>query len=64
MPLTWRTIAGFFVYLLANVLSVAMGYGGGLLVILVNGAALVLLCRWTTSFAACAGAAGPSPPGT
>ena len=28
-----------------------MGYGGGLLVILVNGAALVLLCRWTTSFA-------------
>ena len=51
LPLTWRTIAGFFVYLLANVLSVAMGYGGGLLVILVNGAALVLLCRWTASFA-------------
>ena len=51
LPLTWRTIAGFFVYLLANVLSAAMGYGGGLLVILVNGAALVLLCRWTTSFA-------------
>ena len=51
LPLTWRTIAGFFVYLLANGLSAAMGYGGGLLVILVNGAALVLLCRWTTSFA-------------
>ena len=51
LPLTWRTIAGFFVYLLANVLSAAMGYGGGLLVILVNGAALVLLCRWTASFA-------------
>ena len=51
LPLTWRTIAGFFVYLLANVLSAAMCYGGGLLVILVNGAALVLLCRWTTSFA-------------
>ena len=52
LPLTWRAMAGFFLYLLANVLSVtALGSGGGLLVILVNGAALVLVCRWTACFA-------------
>lgn len=52
LPLTWRAIVGFFLYLLANVLAVAaLGSGGGVLVILVNGVALVLVCRWTACFA-------------
>lgn len=51
LPLTWRVVSGFLIYLLLELFSWELRYSFGLLLLLlVNTAALFLLCWWTVCF--------------
>ncbi|MEA4934766.1 MAG: HAMP domain-containing sensor histidine kinase [Lawsonibacter sp.] len=51
LPLTWRVVSGFLIYLLLELFSWELRYSVGLLLLLlVHAAVLFLLCWWTVSF--------------